>query len=68
MLRKRLMYSAGFAMVAATLGLGAGTVMSPAADAQSWPNQCYSSDGSFSCPLCGGTCKGGNYLCCNNGG
>jgi hypothetical protein len=33
----------------------------------SWPNQCYNSDGSLSCPICGSTCLGGNYLCCNNG-
>ena len=68
MIRKRLMYSAGFVFAAATLALGAGTVTSPTAEAQSWPNQCWNYDGGSSCPICGATCMGGNYLCCNNGG
>lgn len=67
MIRKRLMYSAGFALVASALALGAGTVASPSAQAQSWPNQCYSSTGS-GCPICGSTCLGGTYWCCNNSG
>lgn len=32
-----------------------------------WPNQCWNNDGGPTCPICGGTCLGGQYLCCNNG-
>lgn len=53
------------AIVIGTLaGFGAGGIT--AAQAQSWPNQCYNNDGGQSCPVCGGTCLGGQYLCCNN--
>lgn len=47
--------------------IGGGVGMTTAMNAQSWPNQCYNSDGGMSCPVCGGTCLGGNYLCCGTG-
>jgi hypothetical protein len=50
-------------LLAAALGAGVGAVATM--QAQSWPNQCYSSTGS-GCPVCGSSCLGGNYLCCNN--
>jgi len=55
-----------FAIIVGTaVGLGVGSVS--AARAQSWPNQCWNNDGGSSCPICGGSCLGGDYLCCNNG-
>lgn len=52
-------------MVLSAIG-GIGTGASAAATAQSWPNQCWNDDGGPSCPVCGGGCMGGDYLCCNN--
>lgn len=66
MLRKRLNYAALFLLTASGIALGSSTAKT--ADAQSWPNQCWNYDGGSSCPICGGTCMGGDYLCCNNGG
>lgn len=64
MIRKRLTYAAGFLAVAAALGFGTGSAVN--ANAQSWPNQCWNDDGGPTCPICGGECMGGDYLCCNN--
>ena len=59
-------------LVAAALGFslgGAATLRATelAVAEPTWPNQCYNSDGSLSCPICGSKCLGGDYLCCNNG-
>jgi hypothetical protein len=53
-------------VIGSLVGTGIGTAVT--VQAQSWPNQCWNNDGGQSCPVCGGTCKGGQYLCCNNGG
>jgi hypothetical protein len=62
---KRIETRIKFLAIAAAL-LGGGIGMTSATGAQSWPNQCYNSDGSLSCPVCGSGCLGGDYLCCNN--
>jgi hypothetical protein len=52
-------------VVGSLVGFGVGGVT--AAHAQtSWPNQCWNYDGGSSCPICGGDCLHGIYLCCNN--
>jgi hypothetical protein len=53
------------AIVAGTVvGFVGGSVAT--ASAQRWPNQCYGDPDKTDCPICGGTCLGGTYLCCNN--
>lgn len=66
MIRKRLTYAACLLLAASGLALGSSTAKPVVA--QSWPNQCWNDDGGPTCPICGGGCMGGDYLCCNNGG
>lgn len=53
--------------LAAILGSATGAAAMEVVQQPSWPNQCYNYDGGSSCPICGGSCLGGIYLCCNNG-